>query len=254
MRGCACRGDSAGFVHIKCLTELAISKEASGDRQVVFKGWTSCGNCKQLLQSALQLEMSRRFWRHYRSGQDLGQRYTAVKCVASLLGLNGEVDAANQLLDAASSCVEHDKEALLDLKVLRAGMLVTNGQNLEALGLLQAMAPEAKEYTANPHYYGLTMLQKADVLLRLGRYQEAHEVATEVVAIVKAKFDLEDPKTLSAMSMYARACAKLGRVEEAKANFNHVLTTQTRVLGRDHPQTQDTRQNMKFYGFAEPSG
>ena len=27
MRGCACRGNSAGFVHIKCVSELAMSKE-----------------------------------------------------------------------------------------------------------------------------------------------------------------------------------------------------------------------------------
>ena len=39
MRGCACRGDSAGFVHIKCLTELAMSKEASGDKKAVFDAY-----------------------------------------------------------------------------------------------------------------------------------------------------------------------------------------------------------------------
>ena len=43
MRGCACRGDSAGFVHLECLTELAISKEASGDRRAVFAAWYTAG-------------------------------------------------------------------------------------------------------------------------------------------------------------------------------------------------------------------
>ena len=42
------------------------------------------------------------------------------------------------------------------------------------------------------------------------------------------------------MTTYATACAKLGRVEEAKATSEDVLTTQTRVFGREHPYTQET--------------
>lgn len=43
------------------------------------------------------------------------------------------------------------------------------------------------------------------------------------------------------MSMYATAGANLGRVEEAKAIFEDVLSTKTRILGHDHPYTQETR-------------
>ena len=75
MRGCACRGDSAGFVHLDCLTELARSKEASGDLHAIWEAWTSCGNCKQVLTGALDLEMRRRSWRHHRSSQDENLRY-----------------------------------------------------------------------------------------------------------------------------------------------------------------------------------
>ena len=75
-------------------------------------------------------------------------------------------------------------------------------------------------------------------------------MATELVAFAKAKFGLEDPRTLEAVKSYATACAGLGRVEEAKANFEDVLTTQTRVLGRDHLETQGTRQTMRLFGFA----
>ena len=69
MRGCACRGDSAGFVHLECLTKLAKSKEASRDPQAVFDAWTECGNCKQNFQGALWVEMSRYFWRRHRASQ-----------------------------------------------------------------------------------------------------------------------------------------------------------------------------------------
>ena len=69
MRGCACRGDSAGFVHLECLTELAVAKEASGDLQAAINAWNKCGNCKQYFKGALELEMDRRFWRRYLSSQ-----------------------------------------------------------------------------------------------------------------------------------------------------------------------------------------
>ena len=78
-------------------------------------------------------------------------------------------------------------------------------------------------------------------------------MATELIVFAKAKFGLDDTRTLYAMGKYAVACAGLGRLEEAKANFEDVLTTQTRVFGRYHPDTQVTRHNMRLYGFAVPS-
>ena len=259
MRGCACRGESAGFVHVECLTELAMSKEASGDIYAsdiyaIFDSWQKCGNCKQYFQGALKLEMDRRFWRHHRSSQDINLRYNSTRSLATCLGDREEIDAANQLLDEASTCVGIGKAHLLELKLLRASMLSMSDRPLEALRLLQAMLPEAKVYTANPQLYAGGMLQLADVLLSLDRYQEAHEAAAEAVAFHKAKYGLEDPVTLAAMHTYAIACTKLDRVEEAKATFEDVLSTQTRVLGREHPYTQDTLSKMRFYGFAAPSG
>ena len=254
MRGCACRGDSAGFVHLECLTKLAMSKEASGDPRATFTAWRMCGNCKQGFVGALELEMNRRFWRRYRSSQDLHLRYHATKSLAAWLGNNGEVDTANQLFDDASTFVGNNTGELLELKLVRAVMQMKNGQNLKALGLLQAMLPEAKVYTAYPSVYGQAMRQTAIVLIHLDRNQEAHETATELVAFAKAKFGLEDNETLMAVTTYASACARLGRVEEAKTSFEDALSTHTRVFGRDHPFTQATRDLMLSLGFAVPSG
>ena len=230
-----------------------MSKEDTGDLQAVFAGWLKCGNCKQSFEGALMVEMQRRFWRRYRSSHDRNLRYNSTRHLTISLGANGEVDATNQLLDAVSKCVR-TTEALLDLKLLRIEMLIQNGHYLEALGLLQAMLPEAKADMATPHLYERTMQKLADVLLHLNRNQEAHEAATELVTFKKAKFGLEHPWTLHAMKTYAITCEKLGRVEEAKANLKTVLTTETRIFGRDHPQTQYTWEKMQSYGFAEPSG
>ena len=251
-RGCACRGDSAGFVHLECLAELAASQV---DCDAVFKAWTKCGNCKQSFTGALGLEMDRCFWRRYRSRQDqLTLRYNSTRNLAIWLGDNAENDAANQLLDEVSTCVGHDKELLLELKLLRAGLLIKNGEKLDALGLLQAMLPEAKLYTASPELYGVTLLHIADLLLGLDRYQGAYEAAAEAVASAKANFGLEDSRTLTAMKMHAVAYARLGRVEEAKTSFDDLLAIEIRVFGRDHKYTQDTLRKMRTYGYAESSG
>ena len=143
---------------------------------------------------------------------------------------------------------------LLDLKLLRANMLSDDDRKLEALELLQAMMPEAKVCTANPVLYFRTIHEIAEALLYLHRNQEAHEIATELVAFAKATFGLEHQLTLAAVKTYALACATLGRVEEAKANAQEALTIETRVMGREHPDTQTTRRHMRALGFAEPSG
>ena len=254
MRGCACRGDSAGFVHVKCLTELAMSKDESGDADTIFDAWNKCGNCKQRFTGALMVEMKRGCWRHHRSRQDHVLDYNSTKSLAGSLGLDGEIDAANQLFDEASTCVGNNQALLVDLKLLRVSWLSENGQKLEALGLLQAMLPEVKAYTTNPHLYVATIHETANILVGLDRSQEAHEAATEAVAFTKAKFGMEDPKTLLAMTLYAEACAELGRVEEAKAIFEDVLATQTRVMGHEHLHTQLTRDTMQEAGFAASSG
>ena len=251
MRGCACRGGSAGFVHLECLTKLAMSKEGI---EAVFKSWNKCGNCKQDFTGALRVEMRRRFWRGYRSGQDLNLRYNSAKWLAICIGHDGEFHAANQLLDEASNYVGKNMEARLDLKLRRAHFLKKNLQMLEALDLLQTVLPEVKLCTATPNLCSETMQNITEVFLCLKRHQEGHQMATELVAFTKAKFGLEDPKTLDAVNTYAFACTKVGRVEEAKATFEDVFATQTRVLGREHPHTQNTRECMQFFGFAEPSG
>ena len=142
----------------------------------------------------------------------------------------------------------------MELKLLRAQMLRKRGQNLEALGLLKAILPLAKAYTARPQLYMQSISRIADQLLDLDRYQEAHEAADKGVAFGKAKFGLEDIRTLTVSNTYAVTCTKLGRFEEAKANFEDTLTIQTRVFGREHLYTQSTRRTMRILGFEQPSG
>ena len=248
IRGCACRGNSAGFVHVECLTQLAMSKKDPG----TCSEWTECGNCKQELVGALGLDMARLSWRVHRSAQHQGVRYMSTRYLGSCLGFQGELDVANKLLNEASHCIGFNTELLLDLQHCRADILSNNGQKIEALGLLQATLPAAKEDTMNPHGYCRAMGNIAQLLLELNRNEEAHEMATEFLAFTKAKFGLEHPTTLTSMRTYAAACATVGRAKEAKETFEHLLTTETRIVGRDHPDTQCTREWMRRVGIPVP--
>ena len=177
-----------------------------------------------------------------------------MKGMALCLAHQNEVDSVNQLLDEALTCVGSNKARLLDLKLLTVTMLVVDGQNLQALELLQVILPEAKAYTANHSFYHSTLTQMAGAFFALGRYQEAHEATAEKVALDKANYGLESLRTLTTMNMYASICFRLGRVEEAKEYFDDVLIIETRVFGRDYPLTQATLGQMRIYGFAELSG
>ena len=248
LRSCGCRGSRAGFVHADCLGEFAASREGAGDSHSAFTAWIQCTKCKQDFQGPLQLEMDRRCWRRHRSSPNHGLRYFVTRTLASKLGFAGEIDVANQLLDVASTVAGNDA-LVMDLKILRADILKKNEKNLEALELLQSILPEAKVDTANHHVYCQVMLLTADVLILLHRNQEAHDTAAEAMAIAKAKFGLDDPKTLMTVHTYAVACKELGFLEEANENLEENLETQTRLLGPEHPDTQMTRKMMSSLGF-----
>ena len=242
LRGCACRGDSAGFVHLECLTKLAKSKDETDD----LNAWKKCMNCKQGFLGALELELLRRSWWHRRSSSDREVRYSSMQSLADRLTSNNESDAATYLYEEASKAIGDNAYARLELQVTRAKALEKNDQKLEALNLLNAVLPEAKEFTEGyPDLYFKIIIAKAGLFGSLNRNQEAHETALHAVAFAKAKYGPEGINTLVATNIYALVCVKMGRVDESRAMYEDLLVTETRILGRDHPFTQTTRENLE---------
>ena len=238
IRGCACRGDSAGFVHLECLTELAKSKE--GDPEAVGSIYMKCVNCKQLYVSGLLLRLVRRFWQRHRASIDRGLRYACVQFLAACLEDSNEDDAANALEIQAKKMTGNTEELDVNLAHQKAMALIKDGKNLEALELMKATKSKVK----HDGDYSRTMLKIATALLALERYDECFETAAELVAFTKGKYGLNDARTLNAMQMHAHAGSKLGRVVESLATLTVVLTIRTRIYGPDHPDTQLTRAFM----------
>jgi len=103
LRGCACRGDAAGFVHVRCLLELAIRKESKPRERI--DGYTTCVNCRQLFTGRLQMEITREWWRRHRDATPdiewLRMGDVAGRCLGNALDCSGEEDAASLLFQHA---------------------------------------------------------------------------------------------------------------------------------------------------------
>ena len=88
-RNCSCRGDSAGFAHLSCLTKYAKqkSKQASdGDICAFFNPWRFCNNCKQPFQGQLSIDMASAFFSFAEAtyGHEGNSKWDKMKVIDSL--------------------------------------------------------------------------------------------------------------------------------------------------------------------------
>jgi hypothetical protein len=61
VRDCSCRGDSAGFAHLSCLTNYAEQKSKQAgeiDFDAFREPWSNCNICKQYFQGQLSLDLA----------------------------------------------------------------------------------------------------------------------------------------------------------------------------------------------------
>jgi hypothetical protein len=62
LRDCSCRGDSAGFAHLSCLTKYAEQKcQQAVDMSAFAVPWKICNNCKQPFQNQLAIDLAYAF-------------------------------------------------------------------------------------------------------------------------------------------------------------------------------------------------
>ena len=64
VRDCSCRGDSAGFAHLSCLTKYAeqrCKRAVEVDYEAFREPWKICNNCKQPFQNQLAIDLASAF-------------------------------------------------------------------------------------------------------------------------------------------------------------------------------------------------
>lgn len=77
-----------------------------------------------------------------------------------------------------------------------------------------------------------------------GRYKEAEEAYTKVIATRKRVLGDEHPSTLSSMNNLASTYSKQGRWKEAEELRVQVIKMSKRVLGDEHPDTLTSTNNL----------
>ena len=89
VRNCSCRGDSAGFAHLSCLTKYSEQKckrADDGDTVAFSNPWRFCNNCKQLFQGQLSIDMASVFFSFVEAtyGHPDSSKWDKIKIIVAL--------------------------------------------------------------------------------------------------------------------------------------------------------------------------
>ncbi len=77
-----------------------------------------------------------------------------------------------------------------------------------------------------------------------GRYQLAHTALTHALHLHTTTHGPHHPNTLNTRHNLASVLWELGRLDQARAEFEAVLATRTEQFGADHPSTLVARHNL----------
>ena len=243
VRGCACRGESSGFVHLECLIEYA---ERNGEGSL-NGSFCNCVNCNQSLTGALQLELARRWWRRHRN-ESAESRLLVESCnwLGETLGRNDEEDAGNRLFDALSNS-PHFARGRIKLK---AAQRLAKERPEEGLKLLEEVVSQAKQ-DGDTELKFLAQRQYMQETLDLERYEETLAVSAECLESVKTSCgDSSDPVWIGRkhkiLDMHACACGMTGRFDESKRDFDELFALASRIYGCEHENTRDFLGNRSL--------
>jgi len=234
VRGCACRGDSAGFAHLECLIEYAERNEEA----LCGRSFINCINCKQDFTGALQLQLVRRSWRRHRDESVESRLFVASSSLlGGLLEKYDERDAQKRLIDAVSHSSHSDKRH----HKLKVAERMAKERPEEALQLIEEVLSQAKRDgdLAVTFFAQRAYMRAAQ---NLGRYDETIAMATECLESAKAYYgDSADPELIGrkhiALDVFAHSCGMIGRFDESKRAYDELIASCTRVFGCDHEFT-----------------
>jgi len=240
LRGCACRGPSAGFAHVDCLVEMASrNKFVTVEGRGPISRWRHCATCHQQFTGALEIEMARRCWRYFRDTPSRVDKCHAGKSLAGVLATFGELDVVERLHDEAGRGVADDN-LILSMEAERARSLVKLFRPRDALEILSRVRPRM-ELRANAHVRIKYNYVMSTTLAVLGRVEDALPLTADVVECARTdQYGPHSAGTLNAMDFRAVFLQKNGGFEEAKVMLRHVLAARTRLLGPNHEQTRRT--------------
>lgn len=258
MRGCACRGDTAGFAHISCLVEYATrtsdvehERDDSSTSDAWEKAWLVCPTCKQphTGEVASALHEAR-----LRQAQELPE--ADVRHLGALIhsGSRGDVESLRRLLEITAAnpddvgCIDlrikglvamanhHSKrsEHAQSLNYLREALdlaennTISRGYDVdEATKEHLRTSIQMEEIASAGHYGGMDYRRLVSQTLRI----ELQQMATHHGSHAKITFG-------TARNL-AVAMGNEGKVAEAITFLDERLEDAKPYLGESHETTRD---------------
>jgi tetratricopeptide (TPR) repeat protein len=208
--GCACR-DEAGFVHIECMVQVAVSQ--AKDRETI--AWWECHTCKQDFTGAMRTGLAAAWWARVRdAAEENAERQSAAYNLGRSLYGDGQYGEAERMFREA------------------------HGIRMRLLG---PEHPETLRCAA----------EIALCLSRQGKHAKAEQVHREVLAVEKRVLGPEHPETLTSAANLACTPSDQGKHAEAEQINREVLAARKRVLGPEHPDTLTSACNLAASLFGQ---
>ena len=259
LRNCACRGE-AGWAHVACLAEFAVSQNAEAEINNVdpIEYWTNCNICKTPYMKNMGLAMAQACVKHYEHLEDTNYMlydymiFSSLFFMASASEEVGDYDGAMRMYTRLLEiCKDKNKEGW-DIRAQEAKILHGIGSVFAKQGRLHdaitaienrneivvdMYGPNSREVQQNKRLLDL-LNRKAGK----GRGHTVEDTATALV-LARKKFEKDRENGTNArekvLCRYAliSALERDEKTQEAMEQYEQMVSELTRVLGPDHPDT-----------------
>ncbi len=165
--GCACR-DEAGFVHVDCMVQAAVSQMEHRGRIA----WCQCHTCKQFFTGAMRTGLAEAWWARVRDAvEENAERQSAAYNLGQSLYGEGQYSEAERVFR----------------EVHGIRMRVSGAEHPQALKCASDIAL---------------------CLARQGKYAKAEQIDREVLAVRKRVLGPEHPETLTSAANLATSVSR----------------------------------------------
>ena len=205
VRGCACRGPTAGFAHLRCLIEAAIKHNADT--------WDTCPTCIQDFTGDVRLGLARARWK--------------IACDSDLPREDGErLNAADRLAQSLQVCLGDHAGALpLFEEVLAVSRRVDGNDDVNTLISMSNLA--SLHQKMGNHHLALPLFEEA-----LAAQQQRKPNGKEA------------QDTLLTVSNLAMLHLRTERFSSSLPLAEKALAGRRRTLGKEHADTLESIHNL----------
>jgi len=239
--GCGCRGD-CGFAHVACMIELAVSQPNTRKGEA----WFTCQTCKLRFTGEMQLALASA-WAKRTTGRMMDDStIAALSNLGAALTSAAKYDESIEILLTLQATLDRKDPRWISIMCNIGNNLLGKGEYADAEAhfrqlLTHGIANESYQYTH------IIKSNLAGTLMHLNQLADAEEILKDVLDVVKRTLGAEHTDTLSVVGTLAQ-CLFLqdgkDKKEQAERLQRELLILNTRVHGREHPETLNTQSSL----------